>query len=74
MEDRLRHTQYGFRKWRSTTEPMFILRRLQELVHPQKHQALHLIFLDWSKAFDNVDTGCLPQVLSIFGGGENSLG
>ena len=67
LEDWLRTTQYGFRKGHSTTEPMFILRRLQDLVQERKDHALHLIFLDWSKAFDKVDTGCLPVVLKRFG-------
>ena len=44
-----------------------ILRRMQDLVHAKKNQALHLVFLDWPKAFDKVDTNCLSQVLRRFG-------
>ena len=39
LSDRLRKTQYGFRKDRSTVEPMFILRRLQDLVHAKQGRA-----------------------------------
>ena len=67
LEPKLRKTQYGFRPGRSTTEPVFIVRRMQELVEATRRQALHLIFLDWSKAFDKVDTRCLGDVLRRFG-------
>jgi len=39
----------GADRGRSTAEPLFIVRRLQELVEAKKGQALHLIFLDWEK-------------------------
>ena len=52
---------------------MYILRRLQDLVHEKKSHALHLIFLDWSKAFDKVDTACLPTVLRRFGTPEKVI-
>ena len=67
LSDNLRETQFGFRKGRSTSEPMFILRRLQDLVHAKRSHALHLVFLDWAKAFDKVDTECVPTVLKRFG-------
>ena len=67
LDARLRKTQYGFRNGRSTAEPMFILRRLQDLVHAKRRQVLHLIFLDWSKAFDKIATERLPEVLRRFG-------
>ena len=73
LADRLRSTQYGFRKGRSTAEPIFILRRIQDLVQAKKNKALHLIFLDWSKAFDKVDTKCLPDVLRRFGVDEKMI-
>ena len=63
----MRKTQFGFRQGRSTAEPTFILRRLQDLVRARQTHALHLIFLDWSKAFDKVDTRCIPTVLRRFG-------
>jgi len=65
--EQLRRTQYGFRSGHSTAEPLFIVRRLQDLVQEKKWQTLHLIFLDWSQAFDKVDTRCLGAVLGRFG-------
>ena len=40
--------QYGFRKGKSTAQPLFILRRTQEI---QEEAALecHLLLLDWEK-------------------------
>ena len=67
LEGCVKDTQYGFRRGKSTAEPLFILRRLQDLVHAKKNHALHLIFLDWSKAFDKVDTRRLPEVLTRMG-------
>jgi len=67
LDDLLRNTQFGFRKGRSTAEPLFIIRRLQDLVHGRKNQALHLIFMDWSQAFDKIDTRCLDDVLRRYG-------
>ena len=49
---------------------MYILRRLQDLVHAKRDHALHLVFLDWANAFDKVDTNCLPAVLKRFGVGD----
>ena len=49
LEGILRSAQYGFRHGRSTTQPMFILRRLQDLVHGKQGCAFHLILLDGPK-------------------------
>ena len=53
MDGTLDGNQYGFRKGKSTAQPLFILRRTQEI---QKEAALecHLLLLDWEKAFDKV--------------------
>ena len=40
---------------------------MQELVEAKRHHALHLIFLDWAKAFGKVDTRCVGEVLERFG-------
>jgi len=63
----LRTTQFGFRQGHSTAEPLFIIRRLQDLVVGRKNQALHMIFLDWEKAFDRIDTRALGTVLQRYG-------
>ena len=59
VEDRLRQvteissTQYGFRQGKSTTEPIFTLRMMQEK-KLAKRQDLHMIFVDLEKAYDRV--------------------
>ena len=59
VADRLRQvmeissTQYGFQQGKSTTEPIFALRMMQEK-HLEKKQDLHMIFVDLEKAYDRV--------------------
>jgi hypothetical protein len=53
LESKIRPFQYGFRAIRSTSQPIHILRRIIELFE-RSTSALHLLFLDWSKAFDSV--------------------
>ena len=45
LDQRLCNTQYGFRKCRSTSQPLFIKRRLQDQAE-QKRDKLFLVFLD----------------------------
>ena len=47
------NNQYGFRPGKSTTEPIFILRMMQEK-YREKGQDLHLVFVDLDKAYDRV--------------------
>ena len=59
IEARLRHitsignTQYGFRPGKSTTEPIFILRILQDK-YREMNKELHMVFVDLEKAYDRV--------------------
>jgi hypothetical protein len=47
--------QYGFQKGKSTTQPMFCLRALQEKL--REHQKdLHMFIVDLEKAYDTVCT------------------
>ena len=46
-------TQYGFRKSRSTVIPLACIRRTCERAE-SSNEELHLVFLDWAKAFDKV--------------------
>ena len=50
----LRSTQYGFRANRSTLQPLFILRRLQDY-SLKTGQPMHILLLDSKMAFDKVD-------------------
>ena len=47
------NTQYGFRPGKSTTEPIFILRILQEK-YREMNKELHMVFVDLEKAYDRV--------------------
>ena len=50
----LSEEQSGFRPNRSTTDMMFVIRRLQELAR-KKQITLYVCFIDLTKAYDSVD-------------------
>ena len=54
VEQKILKAQYGFRRKKSTSQPLYVLRRLQEL-YEAGNQPLIMAFLDWEKAFDKVD-------------------
>ena len=56
----------GFRPNRSTTDMMFVIRRLQELAR-KKRIPLYVYFIDLTKAYDSVDRTLLWTVLARFG-------
>ena len=58
--------QCGFRPDRSTTDMMFVVRRLQE-VGRKAEVSLHMCFIDIQKAYDTVDRTLLWQVLTRIG-------
>ena len=58
--------QSGFRPIRSTTDMMFVIRRLQELAR-KKRVPLYVCFIDLTKAYDSVDRTLLWTVLARFG-------
>jgi exonuclease III len=49
----IKQNQFGFQKGRSTTEPMFCLRILQEKFR-EFHKDLHMVFVDLEKAYDTI--------------------
>ena len=59
IEARVRETtniannQFGFRPGKSTTEPIFALRMLQEK-YRERNKELHVVFVDFEKAYDRV--------------------
>ena len=55
--------QSGFRPNRSTTDTMFVIRRLQELSR-KKRIPLYVCFNDFTKAYDSVDRTPLWTVLA----------
>ena len=58
--------QCGFRTQRSTTDMMFVVRRLQELGRTS-NTSLEICFIDLAKAYDSVDLVLLWEVLARFG-------
>ena len=57
--------QIGFRPSRSTTDMMFVIRRLQELAR-KKRIPLYACFIELTKAYDPVDRTLLWKVLTRF--------
>ena len=58
--------QCGFRPQRSTTDMMFVVRRLQELGRTS-NTSLEICCIDLAKAYDSIDRVLLWEVLARFG-------
>ena len=69
LDPLLRKSQFGFRKHRSTAHAIHVLRRTMEGLLHKTDRDLNLLFLDWSKAFDRVNTAALSDALMAFGVG-----
>ena len=54
IDDRVWKTQFGFRKKRSTSQPISIVRRIQDYMESSGDRLI-MLFLDWEKAFDKID-------------------
>eukprot|EP00969_Alexandrium_andersonii_P006447 279807-Alexandrium_andersonii.AAC.1 len=52
---------------RSTLDAVSLVRRYIELVEERQHQALHLIFIDWEKAFGKIHPAAVGAALRRFG-------
>ena len=64
--------QTRFRPNRSTTDMMFVIRRLQKLAQ-KKRIPLYVCFIDLTKAYDSVDRTLLWTVLARFGEPHNII-
>ena len=62
----LRPNQNGFRKGRSTTSHILVLRRIVEELKNHDMEAV-LTFIDFRKAFDSIDQGRMLQILEAYG-------
>ena len=62
----LPEAQHDFRPQRSTTNMMFVVRRLQKLERVG-NTSLEICFIDLAKAYDSVDRSLLWEVLARFG-------
>ena len=65
-ESVLPESQCGFRKTRSTTDMIFVLRQLMEKSR-EHHKDLYIAFIDLSKAFDTINRELLWKHLSKLG-------
>jgi len=66
IDRHLQRTQYGFRKSRSTVIPLGCVRRIIERAEAAEEE-LHVVFLDWEKAFDKIDHDQLLWSLDMLG-------
>ena len=66
MDDRIDPAQFGFRKGKSTSQPIHIYRRIQE-IHEEAGLELVTILLGWEKAFDKIHQGRLLDALKRIG-------
>ena len=66
LEEHLCDTQYGFRPFRSTSQAIYLTRRLQD-IYEQKGTNMIITFLDWEKAFDKVQHCLLWAALRRLG-------
>ena len=66
MDSRLLDTQFGFRAEKSTTDPLHIVRRLQDMFEAKGSEA-YILLLDWEKAFDKVSKDGLDDALRRLG-------
>ena len=67
VEDKLWKSQFGFRRGRSTTDAIYVARRVIELACAQRHGQIQFLALDWRKAFDSVAVDALLDALRQFG-------
>ena len=64
MNQLLPHSQAGFRRWRSTGDPLLdLVSDLQDTRARRSDKDLLLILLDFEKAFDKVDPWILLRIL-----------
>ena len=66
IDDRISPVQFGFRAGKSTSTPLFVLRRLLEL-HERHQESFYALFLDWSQAFDSISHDALQNALRRVG-------
>ena len=71
-EGQIGEEQSGFRKGRSCSDQIFVLRQLCEKMK-EKGKKVWIAFMDLEKAYDRVDREALWQVLRIYGIGGRVL-
>uniref|UniRef100_A0A1B0GLA1 Uncharacterized protein n=1 Tax=Lutzomyia longipalpis TaxID=7200 RepID=A0A1B0GLA1_LUTLO len=73
IDNTLRRQQAGFRAGRSCVDHIATLRVILEQVS-EFHESLHMVFVDYEKAFDRIDHGNLWDALRRKGVPENLVG
>ena len=66
MEHLIGEEQMGFRKGRSTIDGVFTLQQIMEK-HREYNRETHIAFIDFEKAFDNVNRGKLWDIMTDAG-------
>ncbi|KAL3498426.1 hypothetical protein ACH5RR_041158 [Cinchona calisaya] len=65
-ETKVSNNQFGFMVGRSTTEAIYILKKLTERYRDEKKD-LHMIFIDLEKAYDRISREIMWRVLETRG-------
>ena len=65
IDNNLRKNQNGFRRNRSMTSQILIIRRILEGVRAKKLQVT-ILFVDFTKALDSVHRGTMEQILLAY--------
>ena len=66
LDTQLHETQYGFRKKRSTAHAIYLLRRIVDLGERSGNK-IHMVLLDWEKAFDKLTHDALFKAMEKMG-------
>jgi hypothetical protein len=66
-DDRLSPSQFGFRPKRGTEDALHCARRAVEEAWAHRNGSVHLLALDWRKAFDSINANGLLSALKRFG-------
>ena len=66
-DKRIWGSQYRFRPKRGTEDALHCVRRAVERAWSDRGARLHLLALDWQKAFDSIDPSALLNALRRFG-------
>ena len=62
IDQHLHQTQFGFRSKKSTSQALYLARRIQDIAE-QSGESIVLVMLDWEKAFDKIDQTKLIEAL-----------
>ena len=67
VDAHIMQSQYGFCPRRSKGDALSVVRRMVDAAHQRNTLGLHMVFLDWAKAFDRIKPDALLAALRRFG-------